>query len=353
MQKLLGLLILGIGLSPRISAQKNEDKYLNIISEEALKSHLSILASDSLEGRETSKKGQYMAAKYIADHFEKIGLNPLINNSNHPSYFQWFKLYHSVFGILNRRLDKYQLNTPSEEDKDKFEEAFSMNVMGFIPGTTYPDEYIVISSHYDHLGMTADSAVFNGADDDGSGTAAVLTLAESFMNAVKDGNGPKRSILFVCFAGEEKGLLGSKYFTDVKPPIPLNQIMCNLNIDMIGRKDKHHEHSNYVYLIGADKLSNDLDSVSKAINQNKYQLEIDYTYNDEKDPNRFYYRSDHYNFAKNGIPVIFYFTGVHEDYHKTTDDIDKILFPKYSKIARYIFSTAWELSTRNEKLRLN
>ncbi|MFT4733718.1 MAG: Zn-dependent M28 family amino/carboxypeptidase, partial [Arcticibacterium sp.] len=181
----------------------------------------------------------------------------------------------------------------------------------------------------------------------------VLEIAEAFITAKKEGKGPERSILFLLVSGEEKGLLGSAYFTDKSSLIPLNAIVCNLNIDMIGRQDEKHKSDEYVYLIGADKLSNDLDKISKAMNKKYTNYELDYTYNDEKDPNRFYYRSDHYNFAKNNIPVIFFFSGVHEDYHKPGDDIEKILFPKYSKIVQLVFHIAWEVSNRPKPLRLN
>lgn len=229
------------------------------------------------------------------------------------------------------------------------EKLVAENVLGFIEGSDLRDEVVVISCHYDHLGMK-DGEIYNGADDDGSGTTALLELAETFMQAKREGNGPRRSFLFLAFSGEEKGLLGSEFYTD-NPVIPLSNTMVNLNIDMIGRIDERHApDSNYVYLIGADKISRDLHDLSEQANATYTQLELDYTYNDERDPNRFYYRSDHYNFAKNGIPVIFYFTGVHEDYHKPTDTVDKIMFPKMQRIVQLIFHTAWELANREGEL---
>jgi Zn-dependent M28 family amino/carboxypeptidase len=151
--------------------------------------------------------------------------------------------------------------------------------------------------------------------------------------------------------GEEKGLLGSKYYTDINPIIPLDKTVCDLNIDMIGRIDKKHEtNENYVYLIGSDKLSSELHNISENVNKETINFDLDYEFNDPKDPNRFYYRSDHYNFAKNKIPVIFYFTGVHEDYHKPGDDVEKILFSKYSKITQLVFATSWELANRNDRI---
>jgi Zn-dependent M28 family amino/carboxypeptidase len=154
-------------------------------------------------------------------------------------------------------------------------------------------------------------------------------------------------------SGEEKGLLGSEYYTD-NPVFPLENTVANLNIDMIGRIDENHSpDSNYVYLIGSDKLSTELHELSEEMNEKHVGLELDYTYNDENDPNRFYYRSDHYNFAKNQIPVIFYFTGVHEDYHQPTDTVEKIMFTKTEKIARLVFHSAWEIANREERLRVD
>jgi hypothetical protein len=223
------------------------------------------------------------------------------------------------------------------------------NVLGYVEGTDLKDELIVITAHYDHLGKE-DSIVFNGADDDGSGTVAVIELADVFAKAKQQGKGPRRSILFMTVSGEEKGLLGSSYYTD-HPEFPLKNTVCDLNIDMIGRVDeKHTGNPNYIYLIGSDKLSSQLHSISEKMNKTYTNLDLDYTFNDEKDKNRFYYRSDHYNFARKGIPVIFYFNGVHEDYHKETDEVEKIDFSKMEKITKLVFFTAWELASRSDRI---
>ena len=183
----------------------------------------------------------------------------------------------------------------------------------------------------DHIGIDSNGEVFNGADDDGSGTVAILEIAEAFKKASDEGNGPKRSILFLHVTGEEKGLLGSRYYTE-NPVFPLESTVTDLNIDMIGRVDKKHKgNPNYIYLIGADKLSTELHDISESMNKKYTNIELDYTYNDENDPNRFYYRSDHYNFAKNNIPVIFYFNGVHSDYHAIGDTPDKINYEMLEK----------------------
>jgi Zn-dependent M28 family amino/carboxypeptidase len=223
------------------------------------------------------------------------------------------------------------------------------NVLGFIEGSDKKDEYVIITAHYDHIGIN-DGEVYNGADDDGSGTVAVMEIAQAFAQAKKEGHGPRRSILFMAVTGEEKGLLGSSYYVN-NPVIPLEKTITNLNIDMIGRIDEVHESNpEYVYLIGSDKLSKGLHDVSEWVNSTYTNLRLDYKFNDENDPNRYYYRSDHYNFAKNNIPVIFYFNGTHADYHKATDTIDKIAFDLLEKRSRLVFHTAWEVANREESI---
>lgn len=224
------------------------------------------------------------------------------------------------------------------------------NVLGFLPGSDpkLKNEILVITGHYDHIGITpnviGDDKINNGADDDGSGTTGVLMIAQAFAKAKKAGKGPKRSILFMTVTGEEKGLLGSEWYSE-NPVFPLEKTITNLNIDMIGRGDKEHESdNNFVYIIGSDMLSSDLDKIGKKANKDYVNIKLDEKYNNRTDPNRFYYRSDHYNFAKHGIPVIFYFNGVHEDYHQPGDEISKIDFPMLAKRAKLVYFTAWELA---------
>lgn len=224
------------------------------------------------------------------------------------------------------------------------------NVLGFLEGTDKKDEVLIITAHYDHIGISADGQINNGANDDGSGTVSVLEIAEAFGKAAAEGIRPRRSILFMTVTGEEKGLLGSDYYTK-NPIFPLEKTIADLNIDMVGRTDKDHEgKGDYIYVIGSDKLSSELHTINETANQKYTQLQLDYTYNDPKDPNRFYYRSDHYNFAKNKIPVAFFFNGVHEDYHQPTDDVDKIQFDKAEKVVRLVFHTAWELANRENRI---
>ena len=336
------LLPLFIGLSFTMFSQNNV-KYAETINTTDLEKHLTVLASDSLEGRETGQKGQKMAADYIMNHFKNIGVPP----------YKW-NTYYQHFRVKNGR----HTCKCDDCDIDFLKKILGANkwikgenVLAYIEGTDLKEELIVITAHYDHLGIH-EGKVYNGADDDGSGTVAAMEIAEAFMLAKKDGNGPRRSILVMCVSGEEKGLLGSKYYTD-HPIYSLEKTVANLNIDMIGRVDDWHENGDYIYLIGADMLSQELHDISEQVNEEFIGLELDYTFNAEDDPNRYYYRSDHYNFAKNNIPVIFYFNGVHEDYHKVTDTVDKIDFEKVQRIARLVFLTAWELANREERIILD
>ena len=461
-------------------------KYAETITKDDLYSYLSVLASDSLEGRETARPGQKKAAEFIKYHFQEFGLQPVIDGD----YFQHFELVETttgrmiiakdnelfeagkdflMLGSLNlieeeRELifagegteeelksldikgkavvyfyssnadfsDKAQLaldlganvsfgigrNSRSEfkSFRTMFEGYFNQptmdfkknssdteylrvfthrefvallfgvqpeqlseyqdhkllgksvqltitmetvaniltteNVLGFVEGGDKKEELIVITAHYDHEGII-DGKIYNGADDDASGTSAIMELAQAFALAASEGNGPRRSMLFMAVTGEEKGLFGSEYYSD-HPVFPLENTVTNLNIDMIGRQDKKHkDNPDYVYLIGTKMLSDELHELSEEVNRTYSKLELDYTYNDKNDPNRFYYRSDHYNFAKHDIPVIFYFNGTHKDYHQPTDTVEKINFRKLQKITKYVFYTAWELANRENRVALN
>ncbi len=228
------------------------------------------------------------------------------------------------------------------------------NVLAVLEGTDLKDEYVFITSHYDHVGKRNDTTIYYGADDDGSGTTGILELAEAFVQAKKAGKGPRRSIVFMTVSGEEKGLWGSAYYTD-HPIFPLEKTSVDPNIDMIGRtgseylKDK--DSTNYLYIIGDDKLSSDLAVITDRINNTYSKMKLDRKYNDPNDPNRFYFRSDHYNFAEKGVPIIFYFNGTHADYHRPTDTPDKINYPMMAKRTQLVFHTAWEMANRNEMLK--
>lgn len=233
-------------------------------------------------------------------------------------------------------------------------QAYASNIIGLVEGSDKKDEYVIITAHYDHLGKDANGNIYNGADDDGSGTVGVIEIAEAFAKAKKAGKGPRRTLIFMTVSGEEKGLWGSEYYA-TNPVYPLSKTSVNLNIDMIGRTGYDYQNDkdaeNYVYVIGDDKLSSDLATVTDLVNKKYAKIKLDRKYNDPNDPERFYYRSDHYNFAKNGVPAIFYFNGVHADYHKSTDTVDKINFNLLAKRARLVFYTAWEMANRNDMVK--
>ncbi|MCF6360717.1 MAG: M28 family peptidase [Cyclobacteriaceae bacterium] len=491
MKKLGYIFLLLIGV---LGAQAQEDimrKYAADIDQAEMKEILTILSSDALEGRETGERGQKMAAAFIADYFQRLGLQPVVPTEKGMSYYQKFELENSnpgstylkvkdasfkngkevlyygsadlsapisgssifvgagsdedfasiksegkivvidgsasffqqwrelinkgyengaslvviigkdtdeAFGNIVSQYGGYfmesRLGFKKEDPKNKgaflvgpstaatllgstqekmnkavadkklskikggsveyrtsrnVEMVGTENVLGFLEGTDKKDEIVIITAHYDHIGKNGEE-VNNGADDDGSGTTAVLKMAKAFVKAKADGHGPRRSILFMTVTGEEKGLLGSEYYTK-NPIFPLEQTVVDLNIDMVGRTDEAHEDNReFVYLVGSDKLSSELHELSEKANDTFTKLSIDYTYNDENHPDRIYYRSDHWNFAKNNIPVIFYFNGTHDDYHKPTDTVDKIEFDLLQKRAQLVFYTAWVISNRDERL---
>lgn len=246
------------------------------------------------------------------------------------------------------------LNLNMEFECDMVDDQItSENVLGFIEGTDKKDEVIIVTAHYDHIGMH-DGETYNGADDDGSGTTALIMMANAFAKAKAEGNGPRRSILFMPVSAEEKGLLGSRFYSE-NPIFPLENTVANLNIDMIGRVDENHTvdgvtNPNYVYIIGSDFLSTELHRINEEQNNLHTKLSLDYTFNSIDDPNHFYQRSDHYNFAKHNIPVIFYFNGTHADYHQPTDTVDKIDFDKLTHITKLVYYTTWELANREDRI---
>lgn len=301
-----------------------QKSYESITSYE-LKTHLYIVASDEMEGRDTGSEGQKKAGKYLIEQYQKMGVS-------HP------KSMSSYYQIVPKEaLNGRRGSLPQSE-----------NILAFIEGSEKPEEIIVVSAHYDHVGMS-NGEIYNGADDDGSGTVALLEMAQAFQLAKKSGNGPKRSILFLHVTGEEHGLLGSKYYAD-NPIFPMANTVANLNIDMIGRCDPGNCGKDYVYVIGSEMLSTDLKKINETANKETVNLELNYKYDDPNDKDRLYYRSDHYNFAKNGIPVIFYFDGIHEDYHKPTDTPDKIDYVSLKKRTQLVFATAWELANRKDRI---
>ena len=497
MKKLLLTLLIASTFVRGYAQNQDAIKYAATIHKQDLYGHLSILASDALEGRETGKRGQKMAAAYIRAYFQELGLIAPVDTKGGKSYFQEFDLENNQPGDTYFKIGKEKksngkntlywgrmnsdseqtikavfvgegdtatftsmdvkgkavviqakgefdllrqkrnyadeqgaaivlmVNTDSQKDFDEFMDKWkgyfmrssmnfatkdpitsgglffvspenaaavlnssvdkintaltdykagkkkalkkikpgkftyktargkktirTENVLGFLEGTDKKEEVVVITSHYDHIGKIGDK-INNGADDDGSGTSSVLEIAEAFVKAKAAGKGPRRSILFMTVTGEEKGLLGSEYYSN-HPVFPLENTVVDLNIDMIGRIDPEHEkNSNYVYLVGSDRLSTELHDLSEKANETFTQLDLDYTYNDESHPDRIYYRSDHWNFAKNNVPIIFYFNGTHADYHKPTDTIEKIEFELMAKRAQLVFHTAWVIANRDQRI---
>ncbi len=480
---LTGALALGLSL-PSLAQNPVQVKYANTITAEDLEKHLTYIASDELQGRDTGSEGQKKAANYLADFYKNLGLVGPVDGA----YFQKFDLVSTSYSKVTLQVGKLKLKEnedfvfvgdgdmkkaaktdlvflglvsdenlakvdvkgklvgiwavgvrtndligkvmdagaagvvmvtmegqanfdrianrykslggrgrlgfekPTEQraafmvSSDKMGELFGApvdqlkeaaktnpesiksqkatyqvvksntvvpteNVMAYLEGTDKKDEVLVISSHYDHVGVSSTGEVFNGADDDGSGTVSVMEIAEAFAMAAKDGVKPRRSILFLNVTGEEKGLLGSEYYGD-HPVFPLENTVNNINIDMVGRIDYEYqnaENKDYVYVIGSEMLASSLKVINEYNNITYTNLILDYRYDAEDDPNRFYYRSDHYNFAKHNIPVMFFFNGVHDDYHQVTDTVDKIEFPLMTKRAQLIFHSAWDLANRDNR----
>ena len=309
--------------------KNSPEKYLKTITAAELKTHLYIVADDNMDGRQTGEPGQKRAGQYLIDQYKAMGV------SYPPAATSFYQAVPASF--MNARRGKL---------KD------SENIWAFVEGSEFPEEIIVISAHYDHIGIE-NGEIYNGADDDGSGTVALLEMAEAFQKAKKDGNGPKRSILFLHVTGEEHGLHGSRYYTE-NPLYPLANTVADINIDMIGRRDDLHPNTNnYVYVIGSDRLSSELHTITNEVNDKYIKMDLDFRFNARDEPNRYYFRSDHYNFAKNGIPSVFLFNGVHEDYHKPGDTPDKIEYDALEKRTRLSFAIAWELANRKDRIKVD
>jgi len=332
MKKIIVLFLIGAlsscSNSKNTVSKDNSDptKYIKLIKEKDLKKMLYVVASDDMEGRETGSKGQKKAGLYMIEQYKKNGIS---FPKGAKDYYQ-----HIPAAFLNA---KHNENLPDSE-----------NIWAYIEGSEKPDEVLVISAHYDHVGIQ-NGEIYNGADDDGSGTVALLEMAKAFAKAKKQGHGPKRSILFLHVTGEEHGLHGSRYYSE-NPLFPIANTITDINIDMIGRRDiEHNNTNNYVYVIGADRLSSDLHNIVVAQNEKYTKVDLDFKFNDPKDPNRFYERSDHYNFAKHGIPAVFFFNGVHEDYHGKDDIPEKIEYDALTNRTKLAFVVAWELANRENR----
>ena len=322
------------------SQLENAKRFAKTITEKDLKKHLYTYASDEFEGRNTGSEGQKKAVEYLKNFYIENNIKP---GDPDKDYFQKMTL---------------NISRGNEGEVD------SENVIAIIEGTEKPEEYLILTAHLDHVGYGRTGSrlrksyigevkdrIHNGADDDGSGTVAMLEIAQAFKQASKKGKGPKRSIIFLHVTGEEKGLLGSAYYSD-NPIYPLSNTVANLNLDMIGRIDptRKGDKREYIYIIGSDHDSQDLHEISEQTNLQTVNLDLDYRYNAKDDPQRFYYRSDHYNFAKKGIPIIFYFSGTHEDYHLPSDTPDKINYDLLELRSKLIFYTAWNIANRDQRI---
>jgi hypothetical protein len=346
--KKLNIFILILSISVSCSEENNSEKYAESITSKELSELLYEFASDEFEGRNTGEPGQKLAVNFIRDFYKA---NDIVKADNTEDYFQKFLVDFSERQVANpNNINPLESSSIDEENIDWVK---TENVAAIIKGDVYPNEYIVLTAHLDHVGIE-DGEIYNGADDDGSGSMALLEIAQAFKLAELDGNKPKRSIVILHVSAEEKGLLGSKYYAE-NPLYPLNETITNLNVDMIGRTDptRESDNDNYIYLIGTDRLSSMLHETSEKVNSRTVNLELDYRFNAWDDPNRFYERSDHFNFAKNNIPVIFYFSGTHEDYHGPGDTPDKIRYDLLTQRSRLIFHTAWELANMDKRIEVD
>lgn len=299
-------------------------KYVNTITADELKTHLYKFSSDEFTGRKVGEPGQKLAAEFLKSYYQSETIESPFGGDN---YFQTIPSSFFLKGIKS-----------------------SENVLAYIEGCENPEELIIISAHLDHLGISENGKIYNGADDDGSGTVALMEMAQAFKLAKEEGAGPKRSLLFLHLTAEEIGKQGSEFYTK-HPVFPLENTIANLNIDMIGRVDDIHKNNkDYIYLIGSNRLSKELHYISEKVNNTYFNINIDYKYNAENDSNKYYSRSDHYNFALQGIPVIFYFNGEHKDYHQVSDTPDKIDYPLLERRTRLIFATAWQIANQEHRV---
>ncbi len=323
------------------------------VSTSLLRKHVFTLASDSLEGRKTGTIGQLKAAFYCTSSFRQSHLLAVFRiDSVRGSFRQPYALTTTdvalfgnsrKYGSAQSTYKRNELAPMPLTAKDSSRVFFGDNVAGLLVGTDLKREVVVVSAHYDHLGQSG-GRVFHGADDNGSGTATVLSVAAVFDSLARQGVRPRRSILFVLFSGEEGGLIGSQYFV-ANSPIPLNQFVGDLNVDMVGRVDyAHRKKPDYCYLIRGNQGS-ELQLIAERANQQSVNLALNQGgYDTKNDPERHFFRSDHYNFALSGIPVLFFTSGQHPDYHQPSDTADKIEYDVLQKRATLVFQTAWSMA---------
>ncbi|WP_126970749.1 M28 family peptidase [Gynurincola endophyticus] len=326
--------------APAANGQRRMPAYLRVAEDAKAKGAIAVLVATEEFKKENVQvsrvSGNAYKRMYTANSFQ-------ISNKAAAAILGTSDFASAKLGVVAARTD---LNQTIENKA-----VVTNNVLAILEGSDKKDEYVFVTAHYDHDGKVGD-VIWYGADDDGSGTVTLLELAQAFAQAKAEGKGPRRSIVFMAVSGEERGLLGSAYY-GANPVYPLEKTTIDLNIDMIGRRDPDYkgDSTNYIYVVGDDKISSESRGISEANNKKYTKLELDYKFNDPKDPMQIYYRSDHYNFAKYGVPIIFYFSGLHPDYHRPTDTPDKIDYVQMAKRAQLIFYTAWEVANRNEMLK--
>lgn len=312
------------------------------VSEALLKKHVYALASDSLQGRQTGTIGQFKAADYCVQTFKENHLVPVFQlDSLRWTFLQKYYFIPasvSYFGRMAIVSKRSELSNPLSANDTTGQILFAHNVGGLLVGSDLKNEIVIVSAHYDHLGKNGNQ-IYKGADDNASGTATVLAMAAAFDSLAQQGIRPRRSMLFLLFSGEEGGLISSKYFVEASP-FTMSQIICDLNVDMVGRTDwEHRKKPDYCYLI-TGKSDTELKQTIETANQKSVKLTLDYRYDSENDPSQFYYRSDHYNFAKQGIPIAFFMDGEHPDYHQPSDTANKINYNVLQKRATLVFQSA-------------
>lgn len=367
---LILILIVSCKKTPKIEKRITVSDVAKTITVADLQRHLTIIAGADMEGRNTPSPGLEKAADYIIARFQEFGLMPGNKGSFRQNYSTLTPFANMIPVILdmnttsttnngyNQFLYHAELNSMAQSHHNQAliinaPQDTASNIIGIIEGTDKKNEYVIVSAHYDHAGKTAQGLINYGADDNGSGTVCMMEIAEAFAFAQKNGLAPRRSVIFLAVSGEEKGLWGSAYYSN-HPLFPLENTSAAVNMDMIGRIGNEYlndkDSVNYVYVIGDNKISTEIPGIIDNANKN-LNLKLDKKYNDPNDPLRIFYRSDQYSFAKKGVPVTFFFSGLHPDYHTPADTVDRIAFGIMAKRAQLVFYTVWDIANREGMLK--
>ncbi|GIV25557.1 MAG: peptidase M28 [Bacteroidia bacterium] len=306
-------------------------------SESEALAHLGFLASDAMQGRDAGTPFEKVAATYLIVQHQRWGNAPLLPNG-----------YVHAFPLLSPKKDPPPTSKPQSRKRKaapstpppSYDTLQAWNVLAIRRGTVHPTQYVILSAHYDHLGTSEKGQVYNGADDNGSGTAVLLEAARLLSQLPP----PRRSIVFFHTAAEEKGLLGAFRFVR-DSLLPIDSVLAVINTDMLGRRDKEHQDEPlHLYAIGSDRATPRLRQLHEAVNALCCGWKFDYRYDDPNDPQKLFTRSDHYAFARKGVPAVFYFGGLHDDYHRPSDDVDKIEPDRLRRSAALMAALAWTLA---------